>query len=253
MVKFTNGDDADTTPGPSIAVGDVVTWTYVIENTGNATLTDVTLTDDQLTALNPLTDSVTLLAGEVITVTATGTATAGQYTNTATITGTPPVGAPVTDTNPSHYYGISPDITVVKYTNGDDADTMPGPSIAVGDVVTWTYVIENTGNATLTDVTLTDDQLTALNPLTTSVTLVPGEIITVTATGTAVAGQYTNTATATGTPPVGDPVTDTNPSHYFGLGAGIVVTKYTNGDDADTSTPGPEHCSWRCGDMDLCH
>ena len=26
------------TPGPSIAVGDVVTWTYVIENTGNVTL-----------------------------------------------------------------------------------------------------------------------------------------------------------------------------------------------------------------------
>ena len=29
-----------------------------------------------------------------------------------------------------------------------------------------------------------------------------------TATGTAVAGQYTNTATVSGTPPVGDPVTD---------------------------------------------
>ena len=89
------------TPGPSIAVGDVVTWTYVIENTGDATLTDVTLTDDQLTALNPLTDSVTLLAGEVITVTATGTAVAGSiYEHRDHHRHPASVGAPVTDTNP---------------------------------------------------------------------------------------------------------------------------------------------------------
>ena len=89
-------------------------------------------------------------------------------------------------------------ITVMKYTNGDDADTTPGPSIAVGDPVTWTYVIENTGDATLTDVTLTDDQLTALNPLTDSVTLAGGRDHH--GDGNRCdrrwQGQYTNTATA---------------------------------------------------------
>ena len=38
-----------------------------------------------------------------------------------------------------------------------------------------------------------------------------------TITGTAITGQYTNTAVVTGTPTLGPttPVTDTNPSHYF--------------------------------------
>ena len=189
--KYTNGQYVPTTPGPSLTVGDPVTWTYVITNTGNVTLTDVTLTDDQLTVLNPLTSTVILVPGEVISVTATGTAIAGQYANTATVTATNPysmtgaITPTLTITNPSHYFGLGAGIVVTKYTNGSDADTTPGPSIAVGDPVTWTYVIENTGNATLTDVTLTDDQLTALNPLTDSVTLLAGEIITVTATGTA--------------------------------------------------------------------
>ena len=53
---------------------------------------------------------------------------------------------------------------------------------SVGAPVTWTYVITNSGNITLSAVTLSDDKLPALNPLTSTVTLQPGEVITVTAT-----------------------------------------------------------------------
>src|SRR5690606_21696789 len=91
----------------------------------------------------------------------TGVAGYGEYANLGSVVGTPEVGPsdPVTDDDPSHYYGIiAPAITIKKYTNGHDADNAPGPDIPVGDAVTWTYEVKNTGNVTLTNITVTDDQ-----------------------------------------------------------------------------------------------
>ena len=51
-----------------------------------------------------------------------------------------------------------PDIDIEKATNGEDADTPTGPQIPVGGDVTWTYVVTNTGNVDLTNVTVVDDQ-----------------------------------------------------------------------------------------------
>ena len=64
----------------------------------------------------------------------------------------------MTATNPSHYYGTTPSIQIIKYTNGEDADTVTGPFIPVGGAVNWTYAVTNTGNVTLTNVGVTDDQ-----------------------------------------------------------------------------------------------
>ena len=49
--------------------------------------------------------------------------------------------------------------------------------------------------------------------------------MTCTASGTAVAGQYANIGTAKGTPAAGPEVAASNPSHYFGLAAGISLEK----------------------------
>jgi hypothetical protein len=152
-----------------------------------------------------------------MTCTANGTATAGQYANIGTVTGTPPSGPNVTDDDPSHYFGAlsAPGIAIKKYTNGDDADTPTGPFIPVGGAVTWTYVVTNTGNEALTNVTVTDNQGVVVNcPQS---TLAVGEVMTCTANGTATAGQYANIGTVTGTPPSGPNVTDDDPSHYFGF------------------------------------
>ena len=46
--------------------------------------------------------------------------------------------------------------------------------------------------------------------------LEPGEIWTYEATGSAVTGQYTNTGTVTGFDVLENPLSDTDPSHYFG-------------------------------------
>ena len=231
--KFTNGFDADAAPGPSIPTGDDVMWSYVVTNTGTVSLTNVSVTDvPDPTITCPQT---TLAPNESMTCTASGTATAGQYENTATATGTPPAGPNVSDTDPSHYFGVAPGIDIEKATNGEDADTAPGPLVEVGDPVTWTYVVTNTGNVALDPVVVTDDQLgTIACPAT---TLAVGADMTCTATGgTAIPGQYENVAIATGTPPAGPDVTDTDLSHYFGAAPAVDIEKLTNGEDADLPT-----------------
>lgn len=336
--KATNGEDADLPTGPEILVGEPVTWTYVVTNSGTVTLNNVVVTDDQIGAI--ACPETTLNPGASMTCIATGTAVAGQYANMSTVEGTPETGGPnVTDEDPSHYVGIprasigdlvfrdtnnngiqdggepgvdgvtvelyntdnvligttvttggglylfdqlppgdyyltfintvssdsctipnvgddasdsdgipsgtdprgptctttpttlSPgetdltwdlglvftpaSIILEKATNGEDADLPTGPQIRVGDTVNWTYVVTNTGVITLTDITLTDDQL---GPISCPQTLLaPGASMTCTATGTAVEGQYANLGTVVGTPVNSSTiVTDTDPSHYSG-------------------------------------
>jgi LPXTG-motif cell wall-anchored protein/uncharacterized repeat protein (TIGR01451 family) len=229
--KATNGSDADTVPGPSIPAGAPVTWTYVVTNTGTVTLTNVGVSD--VPAATITCPQSTLAPNESMTCTASGTAALGQYTNTATATGTPPTGPNVTDADPSHYFGVAPGIDIEKATNREDADAAPGPLVETGDPVTWTYVVTNTGNVALDPVVVTDDQLGTITcPAS---TLAVGASMTCTASGTAVAGQYENLATATGTTPTGT-VTDTDLSHYFGAAPAVDIEKLTNGEDADTPT-----------------
>ncbi len=248
--KATNGEDADTGTGPYITAGDPVTWTYEITNTGNVDLTSVAVSDDQAGVViscpggNPI---PSLTAGSSVTCTATGTAVAGQYANLGTATGTPELGDPVSADDPSHYFGFAPGILIVKKTNGESADTGPGPTIPVGDTVSWTYEITNTGNVEFTGVTVTDDQLendatqincgAGTNVISSlSASGEAGDSVICTATGTAEAGPYANMGYVTGTPEVGDPVSADNPSHYFGSAPGIDIEKATNGEDADTGT-----------------
>ena len=157
--KATNGDDADNTAGPVLALNDPVTWTYQITNTGNVTLTNITLVDD---VEGTITCGFTELApfGGTGTCIHTDFAQTGDYENNATVTGTPEIGpsTPITDTDPSHYTVPSePRIELNKLTNGDDADATTGPALRLGDTVTWTYQIRNIGNITLTNITLVDD------------------------------------------------------------------------------------------------
>src|SRR5262249_45454155 len=150
-VKRTNGDDADAAPGPQIRVGDPVTWTYEVHNTGSVPLSNVVVTDN-VAGVTPvyvsgdLNNDGKLDLSEVWLFQAQGTAVAGQYANTGTVTGTPPTGSKVSASNPSHYFGVDPGIALTKYTNGFDADLAPGPEITIGQPITWTYYVTNTGD-----------------------------------------------------------------------------------------------------------
>lgn len=210
LEKSTNGQNADLPPGPSIPVGDPVAWTFLVSNPGPATVTGLAVTDDQgVTVVCPVT---ALAASESVTCTANGTAEPGQYANVGTATAQLPLGGTVSASDPSHYFGQT--FVLRKSTNGEDADLPPGPVLAPGAAVTWTYEVTNTGSDPFTGVTVTDDQgVTVTCPGT---TLAPGESMTCTANGTAVAGQYTNLGTATALDPDLIEVAATDRSHYFG-------------------------------------
>lgn len=99
---------------------------------------------------------------------------------------------------------LDPLLTIKKATNGEDADTPPGPSIQIGAPITWTYVVRNTGPVTATNITVTDN-VAGVTPTYVSgdtnnnQVLEQSETWTYQATGIAVAGQYSNTGTVRGT------------------------------------------------------
>ncbi len=215
--KYTNGSDADIAPGPYLIPGNPVIWTYIVTNIGTVDLSNVIVTDDKgVTVTCPKT---TLAVAESMTCTASGTAVAGQYENIGTANGTNG-SKTVNATDPSHYYGANPAIAIKKYTNGNDADTAPGPYITTGNAVIWTYIVTNIGNVDLDNVIVTDDKgVTVTCPKT---ALAVGESMTCTASGTAVAGQYENIGTANGTNG-SKTVTATDPSHYYGKAKTLVT------------------------------
>jgi len=232
--KFTNGQDADTAPGPGVLVGSTVNWTYAISNVGSRPLTNISVTDNQgVTVTCP---DTALDAGLSFTCTASGTAVAGQYANIGTVTATLPDASVVQDSDPSHYFGQAAfAVALEKRTNGFDADTPPGPTIAPGSTVNWEYEITNIGNEDLTNIAVADDQgVTVTCPGT---TLAVGASMICTGSGIAVGGPYANIGTVTATLSVSlTGVSASDPSHYFGRG--LIVNKRTNGVDSATP-PGP--------------
>jgi len=220
----TNGIDADNGTGPTIAFGSNVKWTYVVRNTGNVTLTNVTVRDNKLGAICTI---GSLAIGATRTCTKTGTATSGQYANVGTSTayyGT----RTITNSDPSHYKGANrptPSINIEAATNGIDADNGSGPLVPFGKNVTWTYVVKNTGNTALNNVLVRDNKLGAICTIG---NLAIGATRTCTKTGTATSGQYANLATATGNYGTQN-VTDSDPSHYIGANKPAAAT-YSVGD-----------------------
>ncbi|MEM6639983.1 MAG: SdrD B-like domain-containing protein [Pseudomonadota bacterium] len=237
LEKLTNGVDADEPTGPLVEAGGDVLWEYIVTNTGDADLFDVAIVDDQ--GVSVTCPSTFLATGQSFTCTgSTDDAQAGQYVNMAEVCGNDQTDEPqeTCDQDKSHYFGVLPSVQIETLTNGDDADGPTGPEVTVGLPVMWSYVVTNTGNITLTDIVVTDSEGVAVTCPSTS--LEPGFSMTCTAEGTSEAGQYMNLGSVAATPPVGDDVSDSDPSHYFGLAATLRLEKRTNGVDADVP-PGP--------------
>jgi hypothetical protein len=236
LEKLVNGHEADTPPGPTVVTGSTLLWTYVVTNIGDYRLHSIAVSDDQ--GFDVGCPATALMPSASMTCTATSIAFAGLHTNVGTVTASwDGPGHTVTATDPANYTGQRAEIAIEKRTNGEDADAPPGPQLQVGAAVTWTYVVTNVGDVTLTAVAVSDDKRGAI-PCPKTV-LTPGESMTCTAAGTATAGQYMNVGTAVGTPPAGATVSAVDMSHYFGAVPRISIEKLVNGHDADVS-PGPE-------------
>ena len=202
IVKDVNGQHESTPPGLYLPVGSPVAFTYLVTNTGNVA-TIVSVADSQLGTDGCPQTTLAVGASETCTA-AGGTAALGPNQNTATATGQAiddtgaAVGPPVTSNqDAANFFGAAPDITVVKDVNSQHQPTPPGLYIPVGDAVTFTYLVTNTGNVTLNPVTLDDN---VLGPITCPDTvLAAGASETCTAAGgKATVGDHQNIAAATG-------------------------------------------------------
>ena len=159
------------------AVGDVLNYTVKVTNTGNVTLTGVTVVDP-LTGQNI--SGVTLAPGANQTFNTSYTLTQADLDgagnaggdhdidNTATATATRPASGVFHGGSAA---GLRPEIAIDKVflnVTGGDGDALAD---AVGDVLNYTVKVTNTGNVTLTGVTVVDP-LTGQNI--SGVTLAPG-------------------------------------------------------------------------------
>jgi len=144
------------------AVGDTLSYEYIVTNTGNVTLTDeITVADDRIENVTcPALPATGLAPNGQITCTGEDTATqadidAGAITNVAS--------ARSGDTT-------SPEMSVTVEASQIAAfmiNKTVGAPIQVGGPlydVTYTIVLENTGNVTLTNLALVDDLAAAFAP-----------------------------------------------------------------------------------------
>ncbi|WP_430465944.1 beta strand repeat-containing protein [Tabrizicola sp.] len=225
-----------------LSVGDTLTYTIAITNTGSVSLTGVAVQSDTLsrgtgtsltaisgfTAANfTTTGSTTLAPGASVSYTATYIVTqadidAGGLSNTATVVGTPPSGPAVTDITDNgddtdnNFFDDATTLTVaaspaMTVTKTADITGFSNP-VKVGDEIVYTITVENTGNVSLTTVLL-DDPLTADEAYVsgdegTADTMEVGEVWTYSATYALTqadidAGKVENIAVATATPPSG--------------------------------------------------
>ena len=232
-----NWADADSATGPYMNAGIEPQFKFVVTNKGNVTLSNIELTDTDF-SLAGCTIPSTLAAGASFECIVTGTWAADQHTNTATASGSFTDGAgnveSDSDTDDANYFGSNPEIDVEKYVSIDggttwvDADSATGPYLNTGTAPQFKFVVTNTGNVTLSSVTVTDSKFTLPTGCIVS-TLAVGASDDCIVTGTWAAGQHKNTATASGSFTDGagktEKDTDTDDANYFGADPKIDLTK----------------------------
>jgi len=206
-----------------LIVGTKVTYTFVVTNTGNVTVHDVLVREGEFTGTGelpaPTCPAGALEPGAQLVCTTTYTLTQadvdrGTVTNRATATGTPPGGGEPPVSPPSEVVIPSPALPSVSLVKTADTEKIT----RVGQKVLYTFVVTNTGNVTLTDLTINEGDFSGSGTLSDPVCpalpngLAPGQQTVCHATYVGVAAdlkadKLTNTATVTVTPPNGTPVT----------------------------------------------
>ena len=191
--------------GGSVALGDVLTYTVTMTNTGNTTLTGVEVSDALITP-NSIT-CATVAPGGTCVLTGTYTVTqadvnAGSISNTGTVTSPlcPAGGDGVCTTTIVTPVPQTSALTIEKTAGTPSGNT-------AGSTIGYSFLVTNTGNVTLTGIVINDTQLSAAASCA-ATTLAPGANTTCTGSHTITqaevnAGVVNNSATATGNSPTG--------------------------------------------------
>ena len=177
-------NDADTGNGPTLLDGSDPIFKFDVTNTSNVALTNIVLEDNLISSLfSDQTLTTECVEPETLSVDASFTCfgtlpwAAGKHENKANVSADSN-NIPASDSDLAHYLGGSPKI---KLTKTADVDVYQQKD----QIITYTFVAENTGNLTLYDVKIADP-LPGLSVLDCSVampaTLSPGSTMTCTAT-----------------------------------------------------------------------
>jgi LPXTG-site transpeptidase (sortase) family protein len=203
-LSVTKNGSLDAGPDGQVTPGDIISYTILVTNTSSVTITNVAVSDPLIILTCPSGNPIPSLASGVSEICIGSNAItqadidSGAVSNTATASGQDPAGNPVSDSDSfSQPLDQSPELTLTK------SITAGSPYAALGDVITYSYRVENTGGVTLSGpFTIEDDQSTDENcPGTAS--LAPGAFLTCTASHSVLAadltaGSITNSAYATG-------------------------------------------------------
>jgi len=215
-------------------VGDTLTYDFVVTNSGNVTITNaITVSDNRIAVVTcPVLPAEGLVPGASIICTGSDTVTqadldSGSVTNTASATdGT--VTAP----------------EVEEVVDGEQTSEFTLDKVAVsndfsvpGDILSYQYIIRNTGNVTLTEqASVSDDKIeNVMCPAMPAGGLVPGASVTCTASYVVTqadidAGSVTNVASATigsQTSPTDTATIDGTQTPSLGIDKSTAATDFT--------------------------
>ncbi|WP_308130493.1 gliding motility-associated C-terminal domain-containing protein, partial [uncultured Flavobacterium sp.] len=234
---FKEGVYQDANNDGIVNAGDVIQYSFTVRNTGNVTVTNISVTDPivavsggPIASLAPqVTDSTTFTATYTISQ---ADIELGAVYNLALAEGTDPSGNPIDvesqdpsplDPNDPLYEPTCPDCTVtiieqnpaialIKTATFNDSNN--NGIAEVGETITYNFTVTNTGNVSLSDVTVTDP-LPGVVVSGGPITLAVGESDSTTFTAIYTitqadinAGSVSNQAFVTGNSPLDVEVTD---------------------------------------------
>ncbi|MFC1924502.1 hypothetical protein ACFLXA_03980 [Chloroflexota bacterium] len=221
-------------PGPTVVEGTELYFKFVVHNSVNIPLYNVTLTDsvygdlstepgflDELAPEGEPGSSFEVIIGPITAD------TLGLHTNRATTSGYNAEGTPTSDSEEQDLYytviarevePLAASITLQKYVSVDDLTYItesPWPVVTLGEPVWFKFVVTNTGDVELEGITLEDSlyDLTNIDPELPSTFGVGESYYGVIGPIYEEVGTYNNTATTTGDYD-GDPYSDTDDASF---------------------------------------
>jgi len=160
VVKKATVNDGVAPPSGQVDARDEIAYSYLVTNTGNVTLRSVEVTDPLAGEVKC--PQITLASMAKTTCTATAKLTQTQIENgslsgEAIVTATSPRSVEVTDAHTATTkLEAGPKITVVKTTAVDMTKAGPADRVDAGDTATYSYLVTNRGNVTLSKVSVID-------------------------------------------------------------------------------------------------
>lgn len=248
--------------GLFVPVGEAVSWSFMVENTGDFPVMLDSLVDEgvdgdgvtrslswaDVSCVGGVTRGSVLAGGEVVVCETTGefVSVAGLHENTVSVTGVGegPGGVlvPLSASAVSRYFGSVPGLSVEKTTNGSVVGSAPGEVLLVGEQVRWDYRVTNGGNRDLGNVAVRDVDVDGNVVFEAVIEWLPaGESVDLYQTGVVALGQYENTVSVTAIDPddAMGVLGDSASSWYFGTAPSLSVVKELNGVVVE-SAPGPD-------------